>query len=154
MIPVHLDCTPTLVRAECAKCGKCAEAAVSQDPDDGGPAARKKRAKALALAKLTAVCEERLPWGSTPHHHERGIPRGVSIFAEDAHGQLWELSVNEKGKLETVACGCAFDANVVVIPDTQNRVVEAIQFAKELQKRGYWNAKAVKPGYAKQGTKS
>jgi len=151
-VPVHIDATPTLVMAECARCGRKAECAV--DDADGGPATRRKVAVAAALASLREQCELRLPWGPVPPHVERRVPRGLNVFAEDLHGTLWPLSVNDKGKLETVAGGCALTALVKVVPEraSEKLAEAATEYARELVRRGYRHAVAEAAGYAGRAT--
>ncbi len=148
-VPVQLDCMPTEVRGECAQCGKCTSTPVSQDRDDGSPKDRKAAAVAEVLSLLTAACELRLPWGVPPAHEDRRIPRGVSVFGEDAHGKLWGLSVNAKGKLETVAGGCHFDARVIVVWSAKKHQTDAIEFCAELKERGYKFARTASAGSLK-----
>lgn len=159
MIPVHLDCTPAEVRGECVRCGKCSTAHVSSDREDGTLAARKKAAKAEVLAELTDLCAERLPWGLTPAHYDRGIPRGLSLKMVDATGAVFPLMVNKSGKLEIVLRsgaievphgGCGFTAKVLVVPDAEKFGDAATAFVEELWKRGYRVAKVVVPGSVEQ----
>jgi hypothetical protein len=153
MIPVHVDCTNKEVTAECAKCGKCSSAPVSQKPEEGTLAARKKYAKYVALEKLTDGCEERQPWGSTPEHVERHIPRGVSVYCVGVNGELLPVMCNrgteagklviiiKRGKQEIPHLGCGTNALIFVAPAHEEFKDAAIEFARTLVRRGYKRAR-------------
>lgn len=152
MIPVQMECVADVsepgerpaagVCAECTKCGKVAKAAYGSQ---GGPVTRVKAAKLKALAMLREQCEERTPWGCVPAHVDRGIPRGVSLYAEDHLGQHWPLTADEKGKLNTAAGGCAASAVVLVVP-RKGFEGSAAEFAALLKlNRGYAKARATTP---------
>jgi hypothetical protein len=129
----------------CTKCGKTASAAL--DPDDGGPATRRKVAVAAVCAELTEACAERLPWGSTPAHDGRRAPKGVSLFAVDAAtAGRWPVSVTDKDKLATVASGVHPLAVVLVVPDDESCSEAAAEFAQDLVGRGYLCAQTTLPG--------
>jgi len=153
MIPVQIElCTlsePQTGRplpGVCGTCTKCGAEASVAIGTDGGPVARRKAAVAAVLAELTEGCAHPLPWGSVPAHCDRGIPRGVRLFAEESHaGRRWPLSVDGRGKLLTVAGGCHPSAVVLVVPDAVEFSAAAADFAAELVKRGYVNATTVPP---------
>ena len=153
MIPVQMECVPDVsppgerpaagVRAECTRCGK--RVACAYDPTDRAPVRRVRVAKAKALSLLKGQCAERTPWGCVPAHADRGIPRGVSLYAEDHLGRHWPLAVDDRGKLVTVAGGCTPAAVVLVVPE-EGFEGAAREFANLLAlKRGYPKAAATGP---------
>jgi hypothetical protein len=136
VIPVYIEFDTTgQVHAECVKCGKCAHSAVRAK--DGGPKTRQKAAADRAIAELATKCEERLSWGPVPVHRDRRIPRGIALYARDHTGRLWPLTVSDRGKLETVAGGCALTATVLVVPESEDYRAIARECVKQLIEGGY-----------------
>jgi hypothetical protein len=156
VIPVQFDSVANVngdgekpaagVCAEYTHCGKVVRCAY--DPEDRAPVRRVKEAKAAALALLPEQCGERTPWGCVPAHCDRGVPRGVAIYAEDHLGVHWPLTVDDRGKLNTAAGGCAASAVVLVVPESDDSSGGAREFAEHLRaNRGYAKARAVRPGH-------
>jgi hypothetical protein len=128
----------------CTKCGRSASAAL--DPDEGGPVKQRRAAVAAVCEELTELCEERLPWGSTPAHEDRRIPKGVTLLVETPSGDRLPVAVDAKQKLVTVWAGVVLDAVVLVVPDTEEYAQAAAEFKIALIARGYKRVRTAPPG--------
>ncbi len=149
VVPVQIEYGPATADAcgTCTKCGK--SASVALDPDDGGPVARRKAAVAAVAAvcaKLTALCEVRLPWGVAPAHEDRRIPKGVTLLAETSSGDRLPVAVGANGKLVTAWAGVHHDTVVMVVPDDEASFEAAVEFKAELVGRGYERAQTAPVG--------
>jgi hypothetical protein len=132
------------VCGECTKCGRTASA--NPETFRGGPKTKRNLAVLAVLEEIASECPHPLPWGSTPVHDDRRIPRGLTLFAlEKTTGNRQAVAVDAKGKLVGAWGGVAPAAVVLVVPADAKYVAAAHEFSEELKARGYVGARAVEP---------
>jgi hypothetical protein len=132
------------VCGECTKCGRTHSAPF--DPADGGPVTRRKEAVRRVLLALAEGCPHPLPWGVAPRHEDRGIPRGLAVWAlAKTTGDRQAVAVDPKGKLIGAWGGVHPEAVVLVVPEASTYDAAADDFVAELKRRGYAKARLGKP---------